>query len=700
MNGKSVGVPRIRSEGPEKVTGAARYAAEIPWDKRAHGWLVTATIARGRIRHIDTTTALAMPGVLAVLHHGNAPTLGEGAGFGAPDPNLLVLQSDLVPNAGWPVALVVAQTWEQARAAGGAVVVDYEEYGYDVTFTPDHPHLYTPAEVNFHQAGEFERGDVDAELARSAVVVDEEYWTPEQHNTPMEPHAAIARWEGGRLDVIDSNQGAFSVAGDLAKLFLLTPDQLRVRSEHVGGGFGSKAATRPHVVLAAMAARIVDRPVRVVMTRSQMFALTGYRPPTAQRISLGADADGHLRAYDHLARTQTSTVFEFVEAAGEVAKVMYAADALRMGHRVVALDVPTPSWMRAPGKAPGSFALESAMDELAERLGLDPIELRRRNDPTVGPVTGRPFSSRRLMECFDEGATRFGWSARDPRPRQRRDGRWLLGTGTAAAYYPANTAPSTASATAEHDGTFTIRIAATDIGTGARTALGQLAADALETSSDRVRVLIGDSDYGFAPVAGDSFGTASWGWAVTEAATALRARLARNPHIPAEGMTVQADTFEAVRTMAAQERHAFGAQFAEVGVDVLTGEVRVRRMTGIFAVGRVINPLTTRSQLIGGMTWGLSMALHEEGIRDPATAGQVNANLAGYHFAAQADVPRIEADWIDDPDEVNPTGIKGVGEIGIVGGAAAIANAVWHATGRRQRALPLRPDRLLESDGA
>ncbi|WP_329045610.1 xanthine dehydrogenase family protein molybdopterin-binding subunit [Amycolatopsis sp. NBC_01488] len=433
MNAQAVGAPITRREGPAKVTGAARYAAEVPWDERAHGWIVTSTIARGRIRAIDTLAAADMPGVLTVLHHGNAPRLGEGAGFRDPDPNLLVLQDDRIPNTGWPVALVVAGTWEQARAAATAVVIDYEEHSYDVTFTPDHPHLYTPAEVNLHQHGEFSRGDIEGELARSAVLVDREYRTPEHHNTPMEPHAAIARWRDRRLDVVDSNQGAYSVASDLAKLFFLDPADVRVRSEHVGGGFGSKAATRPHVVLAAMAARVLDRPVRVVLTRPQMFGMTGYRPPTAQRIRLGAGPDGHLRGYDHLTATQTSTVFEYVEPAGVVGKVMYASDTLRIGHRVVALDVPTPRWMRAPGEAPGSFALESAMDELADACGLDPIELRRRNEPDVAPVSGLPFSSRRLLGCFDEGAARFGWAGRDPRPRLRRDGRWLVGTGTAAA---------------------------------------------------------------------------------------------------------------------------------------------------------------------------------------------------------------------------------------------------------------------------
>jgi xanthine dehydrogenase YagR molybdenum-binding subunit len=463
----------------------------------------------------------------------------------------------------------------------------------------------------------------------------------------------------------------------------------------VGGGFGSKATTRPPAVLASMASIVLRRPVRVVLTRRHMFSLVGYRPPTSQRIRLGADPDGRLRAYEHVTATQTATTFEYVEPAGVVGKVMYAADALRIGHRVVRLDVPIPKWMRGPGEAPGAFALESAMDELAEKTGVDPITLRIRNEPAVAPGSGRPFTSRNVIACYTEGAKRFGWAGRDPRPGIRRDGRWLLGTGMAAATYPGETAPATAAATAEADGTVTVRITAADIGTGARTALTQIAADALDLPPDQVRMRIADSDFGPAILAGHSFGTASWGLAVVEACTALRARLGGSPSIPPEGITVRVNTAELIRAMGRPERHAFGAQFAEVAVDIASGEVRVRRMLGVYAIGRVVNPLTARSQLAGGMVWGLSMALHEEAVRDPAFGGHLNANLAGYHYAANADVPEIEVDWVDDPDLANPTGIKGAGEIGIVGVAAAIANAVWHATGVRHRDLPITPARVL-----
>ncbi|KQW00892.1 xanthine dehydrogenase family protein molybdopterin-binding subunit [Streptomyces sp. Root369] len=689
----AVGTAHTRVEGRDKVTGAARYAGEIPFADLAYGWLALSTVARGRIRSIETADVLAMPGVVAVLHHGNAPRVETGyvGLLGVPDPTATVFQNDRVPHAGWPVALVVAETSEQAREAAEALVVHYEQEPHDVDFTGEHPDAYA---VDSHGPAVIEKGDLEAELAASAVVVDAEYTTPEEHHTMMEPHAATARWDGGRLELVDSNQGTFWVASELAQMFSLDPSAVRVRSEHVGGGFGSKGI-RAHQVAAVMAATELQRPVRVVMTRRQMFSLTGYRSPTRQRLRLGAGADGRLRALEHRSLSATSTVHEFVESAAGPARTMYGADAHHTANRLVRLDVPTPTWMRAPGEAPGSFALESAMDELAVKCGLDPIELRARNDPETGPVSGLPFSGRNLIACFREGARRFGWADRDPRPGLRRDGRWLLGTGTAAASFPAGAGPSTAAVTAEADGTYTVGINAADIGTGARTALTLVAADALETAPEHIRVLIGDSDLGPAFIAGGSMGTRSWAWAVTIAAGELRERLALGADIPPEGITVRSDTTEAIGALAQKERHSFGAQFAEVAVDPATGEVRVRRMLGIFAAGRIVNPLTARNQFVGGMTWGISMALHEEAVRDQASGSHYGADLAGYHVAAHADVPAIEADWIDDPDPDDPVGIKGIGEIGIVGAAAAVANAVWHATGVRHRDLPIRPDRVL-----
>ncbi|MEV5164853.1 xanthine dehydrogenase family protein molybdopterin-binding subunit [Streptomyces werraensis] len=695
-----IGTAHTRVEGRDKVTGAARYGGDIPFAGLAHGMLVLSTVARGRIRSVDTGPVLAMPGVLTVLHHGNAPRLNSdyvGILGVPPDPTAVVFQHDRVPHAGWPVALVVAETPEQARAAADALTVRYEEEPHDVALSADRPDAYA---ADGHMPGTTEKGDLEAELAASAHVVDAEYTTPEEHHAMMEPHVATAWWDGGRLDVVDSDQGITWVADELARMFSLDASAVRVRSEHVGGGFGSKGVRAPQVA-AAMAAAELGRPVRVSLTRRQMFSVTGYRSPTVQRVRLGAGPDGRLRALEHTSLNQTSTVYEFVEPGAGVARTMYDAAAHRTENRVVRLDVPSPTWMRAPGEAPGSFALECALDELAEKCGVDPIELRLRNEPQTGPVSGLPFAGRNVAACFREGARRFGWDARDPRPGVRRDGRWLVGTGTAAASFPAGTLPSTAAVTAEADGGFTVRISASDIGTGARTALTLIAADALRVPSERIDVRLGDSDFGPSGIAAGSMGTRSWGWAVAAAAEELRERLVPGVELPPEGITVRSDTTAAIAALAAKERHTWGAQFAEVAVDVTTGETRVRRMLGVFAAGRIVNPLTARNQLVGGMIWGISMALHEEAVRDPASGALYGADLAGYHVATHADVPpEVEAVWVDDHDPDDPVGIKGIGEVGIVGAAAAVANAVWHATGVRHRGLPIRPDRVLRAGGA
>ncbi|PTM89936.1 xanthine dehydrogenase family protein molybdopterin-binding subunit [Streptomyces sp. VMFN-G11Ma] len=691
---RAVGRDHVRVEGRDKVTGAARYAGEVPFAGLAHGWLVLSTVARGRIEDVVTGPVLEMPGVLAVLHHGNAPHVETdfiGMLGTKPDPTCAVFQNDQVPHLGWPVALVVAETSEQAREAAESLVVHYDEQPHEVEFSSEDPDA---CHVDGRVPAVTDKGDLEAELAASAVVLDAEYTTPEEHHNPMEPHAAMARWDDGRLELVDSNQSTTMVVGELAKLFSLDPASIRVRSEHVGGGFGSKGV-RAHQVAAVMAASVLQRPVRVVLTRRQMFTLAGHRSPTIQRVRLGADADGRLRALDHRSLSRTSTVYDFVEPSATVARAMYDADAHHTENRVVRRDVPSPTWMRAPGEAPGSFALEAALDELAEKCGVDPIELRLRNEPDKGPVSGLPFAARNLRACFEEGARRFGWDRRDPRPGVRRDGRWLLGSGTAGASFQAAALPSTATIAAEADDTFTVRIAAADIGTGARTALTLVAADALDTPPERIRVRIGDSAFGPASIAGGSSGTRSWSWAVTAAASELRERLVPGMEIPAQGITVRSDTTAAITALAQKERHSYGAQFAEVAVDPATGEVRVRRMLGIFAAGRIVNPLTAKGQFTGGMIWGLSMALHEEAARDAYFGGQVGADLAGYHVATHADVPHIEADWVDDHDPEDPVGIKGIGEVGIVGAAAAVANAVWHATGVRHRSLPIRPDRIL-----
>jgi xanthine dehydrogenase YagR molybdenum-binding subunit len=689
----TLGTAVTRVEGREKVTGQAVYAYAHEVEGVVYAWIVQATIASGTVRRVDASAALGLPGVLGVLSHENAPDLGE-----VEDGELAVLQSPRVSYRGQIVALAIADTLEVARDAAGLVAVAYDAMDHDVQLRADHPRLYTPPKVNPNFETDTSEGDTDAALAASAVVVDRTYSTPAEHNNPLEPHATLAVWEDGGLTLYDSTQGAPRARDAIAGVFDLPPERVRVISPHVGGGFGSKGTPRPTAIAAALAARHVDRPVKLTATRQQMFAFVGYRTPTIQRLRLGADAVGRLQALVHEVAEQTSTVREFAEQTAVPSRMMYASATRRTAHRLVALDVPTPSWMRAPGETPGMYALECAMDELGIELGLDPIELRVRNEPEIDPETGLPFSSRGLIACLREGAERFAWEGRDPTPGARRDGPWLVGTGLASSTYPARRAPSSAFARALPDGSFVIGIGAADIGTGARTVLLQIAADALEVPPERVRVEIGDSALPFAMLAGGSMGTTSWGSAIVRAIEALRERLAEHGgDIPPDGIEAEADTSDEIKAQEKLSRHAFGAQFCEVRVNAGTGEVRVARMLGVFACGRILNPLTSRSQFLGGMTQGISMALHEESVLDLEFGDYLNHDFAQYHVPVFADIPDIDATWIEEEDpHLNPMGAKGIGEIGIVGTAAAVANAVHHATGVRIRDLPIRLDRVLE----
>ncbi|HYB31346.1 MAG TPA: xanthine dehydrogenase family protein molybdopterin-binding subunit [Solirubrobacteraceae bacterium] len=693
---RAIGTAVDRLEGREKVTGQAKYAYEYHRDQVAYATLLQSTIAKGAVRGVDAGAALELPGVLAFVWHGNAPRLHEVS-----DPELEVLQSERVSYRGQIVGAVIADSYETARQAQRLVRIDYAPEGHDVLLRADHPGLYKPDRVNPNYPADTAAGDFDAAFAAAEVKVDCTYDTPAEHNNPMEPHATLAVWEQGGVTLYDSNQGASTVKATVAKAFGLEPEAVRVISPHVGGGFGSKGTPRPHVILAVMCSQAARRPVKLAVTRQQMFAVTGYRTPTIQRLRLGADRDGRLTAICHDAIIQTSTIREFAEQAALPSRMMYAAPNRRTTHRLARLDVPTPAWMRAPGEAPGMYALESAMDELAIAGGIDPIELRARNDPEVDPETGNRFSSRNLVACLREGAERFGWSDRDPRPAVRRDGRWLVGTGVAASTYPARRRPSSARAGYDPDGGYTIRIAAADIGTGARTALAQIAADALEVPLEQIAIQIGDSSLPQASLAGGSMGNASWGSAVVKACRELRALLAGagadSPH------EVEVDTSEEVAADAPLAKHGFGAQFIEARVDVDTGEVRISRALGVFATGRIINPKTARSQFIGGMTMGIGMALHEESVLDLEFGDYLNHDLAQYHVPVNADIEQIEAVWLDEDDpHVNPMGAKGIamgakgiGEIGIVGTAAAVTAAVYHATAIRIRDLPIRPDKLV-----
>ncbi len=691
---RAIGAPLDRLDGRLKVTGAAKYAYEYHVAGVTYAFPVQSTIAKGRVAAIDARAARALPGVLAVLSHENAPRLAP-----LDDAELALFQSPAVVYHGQIIAAVVAETPEIARQAASLISVRYEEQLHDVALRADRGGLFKPERLANGDEADSERGDVEGALAAAPVALDHTYTTPAEHHNPLEPHATIAVWsdDGESVMLYDSNQGPHTIRDTVAAAFRLPPERVRVIALYVGGGFGSKLFVHPPLMLAVLAARATGRPVKLALTRQQMFALTGYRTPTIQRVRLGAERDGRLTAIAHDVVEQTGTIHEFAEQTAAATRMMYAAPDRRTTHRLARLDMPVPMFMRAPGECPGMFALESAIDELASACGLDPIELRVRNEPAVDPETGHPFSSRGLVACLREGAQRFGWQPRNPTPRTRRAGRWLLGTGVAASTYPHYQFPATALAQVDRAGNYRVRIDAVDIGTGAWTALTQIAADALEAPVERVQLAIGDSALPPAGLAGGSAGTVSWGWAIVEAARKLRVRL-RDEFggvVPPDGLEATG-AFDVNPEAQRFSMHAFGAQFAEVRVDADTGEVRVPRLLGVFAVGRVMNAKTARSQLLGGMTWGLSMALHEASVLDPRFGDYVNHDFAEYHIATNADVGTVDVAWIDEDDpHVDPMGAKGLGEIGIVGTAAAIANAVYHATGVRVRDLPITLDKLL-----
>src|SRR4051794_15517933 len=688
---RAMGRDLVRRDGVAKVRGTATYAYETPVERPAYAHPVQATIARGRVTAVDTSAAETLDGVLAVLTPSTAERLAS-----TDDAELAVLQSDQVAFRGQLVGVVVAETSELARQAADAVRVTYAEQPHDSVLSPDRDDLYKPDKVNPAFETDTAEGDVAAAMATAHATVEQTYTTAMYHNNPLEPHATTALWEPDAdvpLTLWDSTQGVHPARAAVAEGFGLEEEQLRVVCPYVGGGFGSKGTPHANVVLAAMAARAVPgRPVKLALTRQQMFFLAGYRTPTIQRMQLAADRTGRLQAIAIDVVEQTSRIKEFAEQTGVPTRMMYASPNRRTTHRLAALDVSIPSWMRAPGERPRMFGREVSLDELAEALGLDPVELRIRNEPETDPETGKPWSSRNLVACLREGARRFGWADRDPRPGARERGGWLIGTGVASSVYPTMTMASSDATVRYATGRYSVRIGAADLGTGAWTVLPQIAADALGVDEADVDVLIGDTDYPQASVAGGSSGTATWGSAIVEAAREFREKYgAQPPEDAAAQGSIQPNEDNEKYTMS-----AYGAQFAEVAVHADTGEIRVPRLYGVFAAGRIINPRTARSQLIGGMTMGLSMALFEESLMDAQFGDYVNHDLASYHIATHADVPAIEVDWIEEDEDLSPMGSKGIGEIGIVGPAAAVANAVHHGTGIRLRELPLRPDRLLE----
>ncbi|MCV7278356.1 xanthine dehydrogenase family protein molybdopterin-binding subunit [Mycolicibacterium flavescens] len=684
-----IGTRVTRLDGPAKVTGAAPYAYEHQVDAPLYVHPVQATIASGRVTRMDTSAASQVDGVTAVLTVFDAPRMAD-----ASDGDLTILQDDRVHYRGQIIGGVIAESVETARQAAALVHVEYDAAAHDTELRADHPGLYAPEQVNAGYPTDTSDGDTEAALRDAEVVVDQIYTTPLEHNNPMEPHSCIAQWDNGTLTLWDSTQGVHVARQQMATLFGLDKEQVRVIARHVGGGFGSKGAPHSHNTLAVMAAqRAGGRPVKFAATRQQMFDFVGYRTPTIQRIRLGADRDGVITAISHESVSQTATIKEFAEQTAVPSRMMYAGANRMTAHRVAKLDVPVPFWMRAPGECPGTYALEVAMDELAVACGVDPIELRIRNEPDVDPETGNPWSDRRLVECLLTGAERFGWAPRDPAPRSLSDGEWLIGTGVASAVYPAMIQPgNSARIECVAPQRYVVQIGAVDIGTGTWTALSQIAADALGCELSAVQLQIGDTELPVASVEGGSSGISSWGRAIVAAARQFRHDHGDDPEVGVSTLADAPDNEEAKN----YALYSFGAHFAEVRVSRQTGEIRMNRMLGVFSIGRAINPVTLRSQLIGGMTMGMSMALHEESVRDHRFGHVVTRDLATYHISSHADIGEIDAIWLDDADpHSNPMGSRGAGEIGIVGSPAAVVNAIYHATGVRVRDVPVQCDALL-----
>lgn len=686
---RAIGRDLARRDGPDKVRGRATYAVEAEVERPAFAHIVQAPVPLGRVSAVDTSAAEALDGVLAVLTSGTAERLAW-----TDDRELAVLQDAEVAFRGQAVGVVVAESSELARQAADLVRITYAERPHDSELVVDHPGLYKPDKANAGHEPDTATGDVAAAMATAHATVEQTYTTAMYHNNPLEPHATTALWDPDAdvpLTLWDSTQGVHSARATIAKVFGLDRNRLRVICPYVGGGFGSKGLPHANVVLAAMAARAVPgRPVRLALTRQQMFSLAGYRTPTIQRMQVAADRTGRLQAIAIDVVEQTSRIKEFVEQSGVPTRMMYASPNRRTTHRVAALDVPVPSWMRAPGECPGMFGPEVALDELAEALDVDPVELRIRNEPDVDPETGKPWSSRNLVRCLREGAEMFGWADRPP--ARHREGAWLVGTGVASSVYPTMRAARSTAIVRYEAGRYVAEIGAADLGTGTWTTLAQITADALGVPVEDVEVRIGDTVHPVASVAGGSSGMNTWGSAVVEAARTFRDKFGANP---ADGDEAESGVDQAAKN----EHHAsyaFGAQFAEVRVHADTGELRVPRLYGVFAAGRIINPRTARSQFVGGMVMGLSMALHENSVWDPRIGQVANHDLAEYHVSVNADVGDVQAHWIDEHDPyVNAMGTKGIGEIGITGTAAAVANAVHRATGIRVRDLPVTLDKVL-----
>ncbi|WP_366657035.1 xanthine dehydrogenase family protein molybdopterin-binding subunit [Fodinicurvata sp. EGI_FJ10296] len=709
-----VGTPVSRVDGPAKVTGTARYAAEFDLPNLAYGAIVSSTVAAGRIAEIDAAEAEQAPGVITVLHHGNAPRLPYRARDPRPpvDPatgrELRVFQDDGIVFSGQPVAVVVADTPERATHAADLVRVRYEaaearnQFDVERGRQPNKPNA--------------ERGQADDAIAAAAASVDARYVQAREHHNAIEPHATIAAWEGENLTLYDKTQWVMNARAAIAHVFGIDEAKIHVVSPYVGGAFGSALRVWPHVTVAALAARAAGRPVRVELSRRELYTSTGFRPHTEQRVALGADRDGRLTGIVHEAWGQTSTYEDYTEPTLEPPQNTYACANVRTGYELVEMNTNTPCPMRAPGVITGLLALESAMDELAVTLGMDPLALRLRNMAEFDQKKDLPWSSNELRACYETAAARFGWAKRRSDPGSMRQGRLRVGWGMATAIYHAQRSPASASATIYANGTAVIRSAASDMGPGTYTSMTQIAAESLDLPIEQVRFELGDTDFPNAPVHGGSITMASVGNGVAAACRALKNRLAdlgrkTEPGPDGDGATLtyaeilrrnnmeSLDATEQASPGKEAETHAssaFGAVFAEVLVDPDLGTIRVPRMVGAYDVGRVINPKIAHSQCIGGLVGGLGMALLEEAEWDPRFGRVMNANLAEYLVPVSADIRELDVTFVPSDDRTfNPLGAKGLAEVAICGVAPAIANAVYHATGKRIREFPITPERIL-----
>jgi xanthine dehydrogenase YagR molybdenum-binding subunit len=719
-----------RVDGKLKVTGQARYAGEYPEAGLLHGSVVSSTIARGRVTHIDITDALRVPGVVMVLDHKNRPKLAsydedyEDADSADGSP-FRPLYNDRVMYSGQPLALVVAETLELARYAGSLVRIEYgvEAHETDLLAAQGDSHA-APAELPKP------RGNFQAEFAASALTVDAHYSTPVEHHNPMEPHASTVFYkDGGSLQIHDKTQGPQNCQDYLHKVFGIEKDKIQVLAAFVGGAFGSGLRPQYQLPLAVMAALELKRSVRVTLTRQQMFTF-GYRPRTLQHLRLGAAANGRLMAVGHEALGQTSRFEDFTEHVVEWSGMLYQCDNVELSYKLAPLDVYTPLDMRAPGAALGLIGLECAMDELACALAMDPVQLRLINFAERNGNEDKPYSSKELRACYAEGAERFGWTRRNPEPRSMREGRQLIGWGMAGGVWEAMQMPASARAHIDAHGKLTVSSATTDIGTGTYTVMTQIAAAAAGVSVDDTTFLLGDSSLPTAPLQGGSFTVSSVGTAVQQASKALREKLFEaasqvDPQFAEgradqmtvaegyvrlgehqlalsevlgglpNGLQVQIDA-EPDKKREAYSTATHSAVFVEVQVDEDLGSIRVSRVVSAVAAGRVVNPKMARSQILGGVVWGLGMALQEETQSDHNLGRFMNHSLAEYHIPVNADIGDIDVIFVEEDDDiVNALGSKGVGEIGIVGVAAAVANAVYHATGKRVRDFPVTLDKVL-----